>query len=360
MNKNNLLNYFNQNAVSGSEAEIGKYIISIFEKQGITEYKNDSLGNLYFSYNLQKSNNVALCAHMDETGFIVSQIKNDGTVSIANQGGFKPFWLINSRVTLINAKGIKYNGLIYYLEKAESSIKEMSKIKNYFADFGFKNKDDAEKKYFVKPGDAIYFDNKPSILVNDRMIAKSVDNRVSVAILCENINKIFQIAKENNYGIYFIFTSQEEVGLRGSKLISSNINADLFLNMDISPIKDTTNKKATTNNSSLGDGAHIRVFDSVYITKHHVIKFLEKVANDNKIKHIHFLSGGGTDSGTIALSKQGYVVIPMTFGYRYNHGPSQLFDFNDLLEQEKFLIAILKALNQIEIGKMAKPFNFKL
>ena len=343
---------FEKAAISGFESEI----LDLLRKNMPKEYSffSDAMNNYYFTINKKAKKSIAIVAHIDETGFIVSNINENGTLKLSNRGGFQLYNLVNSRIVLNTKNNVKYNGILFRKMNISCDLRSLNDIDKYFADFGFLNKKDA-KKHGVCEGDQISFLPITTELANNRILTKSVDNRASVSILLSEAEKIKKIAIKNDIKISIVFSSQEEVGLRGSKVISHNIDPDIFIMMDVSPITDTiSNDKNGYNYSVLGKGPHIRILDNGFITQQKTIIFLEKIANKEKINFQYFTSAGGTDSASLSMSRCGYPVIPLTFGYRYSHGPSQLLDLNDLSNTAKFLLGILNFFNPKKIDDFKK------
>lgn len=362
MNNKELCEYLSEISVSGFESNYKNFLVDKIKRINIEklDIKTDPLGNLYITkIHDKRFKNLLINSHMDETGFIVGSINSNGTIQMVNQGGFIPYSLINTKV-ILHKNNKTYNGLIYFKEDAAKSLLELNKIENYFADFGFKNKKDATDNYNIIPGDCISFGTRPKEIINNRLIGKSIDNHVSNYVVISQMNKIIDIAKINKFNVCFSFTCQEELGTRGAHVLTHNFDPDLVINLDCSPTRETTSAKKTIKNyCKIGNGVHIRIYDGTYITKKEVTEFLKNIFDTNKICYQYFLSAGSTDSSPISLSKSGYTIIPLTIGYRYNHGPCQLIDLFDVGEMQKALLFICKGLSNNVFDKLVYHYQIK-
>lgn len=205
------------NGTSGDESAVRDYIISKIKDN--CEYKVDALGSIIaFKKGKKRTNKkVMICAHMDEVGFIITDITDDGYLKFAPVGGIDARIVADRKVTINNINGVIGLKPIHLLSSDEKE-KAVS-FKNLFIDIGAKDKSDAEK--FVSLGDFAYFSSDYYEFGEGFIKAKALDDRIGCMLMIELINSTLE------YDTYFCFNVQEEVGLRGSKCTSFDIQPDI-------------------------------------------------------------------------------------------------------------------------------------
>ncbi len=298
------------NAPSGCEKGIAELI-----KEEIKPYADevytDALGNL-IARKKGNGKKVMFAAHCDEIGVIITFIDEKGFLRFSDVGGL---YLRN----LVNRKVCFENGVIGVIGTEEKNEKrELSKM---FIDIGAKNREEAEKQ--VKIGDAAAFVGD-FYVQNNNVVSKALDNRSGCYVLIEALKKV---KSEND--LYFVFTTQEEVGLRGARTAAYAINPEYALSVDITDTGDTP--KAAKMAVKLGEGAAIKVMDYSVITSPEVRDILVKLAEDNKIPYQReIMTEGGTDAGVIHFTRAGVKTGGISIPTRYIHSPSEMINIDDL------------------------------
>jgi len=181
----------------------------------------------------------------------------------------------------------------------------------------------------------------------NRVIAKSVDNRAGVSIIIEMMKFISN--KEFDFNIVIGGSTQEEVGLRGGRTSAYKFKPDLAIVVDVSPANDCP--ESLNNSGALGKGTMLRHKDARVIYSTSVINYLRKIMNKNKIKYQDYFSKGGTNAGSISLTRDGITTMPIGFVARSLHTGSTVFDLKDYEETIKLLELILEDLNNKKIVK---------
>ena len=295
---------------SGCEGKVTELIKK--EVEAISdEVYTDALGNLVCR---KKGNGkkVMFASHMDEIGIVVTFIDEKGFLRFADVGGLYLRNLINRRVRFENG----VTGVIGTEENNEK--RQMSKM---FIDIGAESREDAEK--MVSIGDMAVFEGE-LLCQNGKIISKALDNRVGCYVLIEAMKK----AKSEN-DLYFCFTTQEEVGLRGARTAAFKIEPEYALSVDVTDIGDTP--KAPKMAVKLGSGAAIKVMDYSVIASHEVREKLIDVAENRGIKYQReIMMEGGTDAGVIHFTKGGVKTGGISIPTRYIHSPSEMIDEEDL------------------------------
>lgn len=311
---------------SGREEQIARVIREEI-KSYVDEIYSDNMGNLYA---VKKGNGakIMVAAHMDEIGMIVTHIDDKGFLRFSNVGGLSPHVLLGQRVIFANGS----QGTIG-MEKLEEYNKLT--LEKLYIDIGATSKEEAGK--CVKVGDIATYHGETTV-VGKRVLGKAMDNRAGCAVL---IKAIQQLDKTNNE-VYAVFTSQEEVGLRGSRISTYRLSPDLGLAVDITMVGDTP--EAPTMDVSLGKGPTVKIKDASVICHPRLKEILTKIAEKNEIPYQYeVLTAGGTDAGAIHLTKEGIPAGVISVPCRYVHTPGEMVDLDDLDYAVKLLKAFLAA-----------------
>lgn len=299
--------------VSGEESSIIEIIKA--ELQGyVDEMSVDCLGNL-IAHKKGSGKKMMFSAHMDEIGFMVTHIEKEGFLRFTNIGGHRPYTLVGLRV-------IFSNGIIGTI--ASQRVKNPNELNydNLFIDIGAQDQTEAEK--LVKIGDTCGFYN-PTVQSGNRMIGNSMDDRIGCAILIEAAKRL----KTSPNDIYFVFSVQEEVGLRGAKTSAYQIHPDMGIALDVTPTGDIP--EGFKLNVKLGQGAAIKVKDASLIAHPLVKNFMIETATKHQIPfQMEVLTFGGTDAGAIHLTKEGIPSGTISIPCRYVHSPSEMVDLDDV------------------------------
>ncbi|WP_018248494.1 M42 family metallopeptidase [Orenia marismortui] len=315
---------------SGNEENIREIIKDKIEDK-VDQIKVDNLGNLIvLKKGKDSSKSIMLAAHMDEIGLIATHIDDNGFIRFSNVGGVSPYTLLGERI-------IFNNEIIAVIDK-EGKLEDISKLKHekLYADIGASSKEEAKKK--VNIGDTASYYRKMDDL-GDRCVAKSMDDRSGCALLIETIN---QLDDQPSYDTYFVFTVQEEVGLRGSKTSAYGINPDLGIAVDVTLTGDTP--EAKTMEVGLGKGPAIKVKDRSVLVHPQVKNLMIDIAEKNNIPYqLEVLTAGGTDAGSIHLTRSGVRSGALSIPCRYVHSPSEMIDINDMKNGVKLLVNILES-----------------
>lgn len=299
---------------SGFETEVTGLIQSMIE-QHVDELKTDVMGNLIaIKHGSADGRKVMFAAHTDEIGLVVTHIDDKGFLRFGNVGGVGISTLVGNRVRFAG-------GTIGAIYQEKGDWKELTLDKLYI-DIGAETKEEAQKK--VRLGEFGIFHREFEDLGN-RLIAKSMDDRIGCAVLIEALKTI----KNPKNTLYFVFTTQEEVGLRGARTAAYGIEPDLGIALDVTLTGDMP--EARRMEVSLGKGAAIKVKDSSLITHPKVKDLLVDLAEEQKIPYqMEVLDAGGTDAGAIHITKAGVPSGAISIPTRYVHSPSEMVDIRDV------------------------------
>jgi len=313
---------------SGCEEEI-RSVIAEEIKPYVDELHTDALGNLIaVKKGNGKGKRIMVSGHMDEIGLMVIHIDDNGFIRFSNVGGQNPVTLMNCRVRFRNGT----QGVIG--SERVDDVKEL-RLEKLFIDIGAASRAEAEKK--VKIGDVAIFDY-PMVDLGDYLVAKAMDDRIACAIMVAAAKEM----KKSPNEVHFVFSVQEEVGLRGARTAAYGVDPEIGIALDVCPVGDTP--KARTLAVSLGKGAAIKIKDASVIAHPKVVDFLTEVAKKNKVVHQReVLEAGGTDTGAIHLTKAGVPSGCISIPTRYLHGPSEMVNYKDVLECVMLLVKALEA-----------------
>jgi putative aminopeptidase FrvX len=288
----------NTPGVSGFEEAIRSVIISEISND-VDELKVDPLGNIIAVKKGSSRQKLLLTAHMDEIGFMVQHIDDEGFIRFIPLGGFDPKTLSAQRVVIHGKKdiiGVMGSKPIHIMSQDERN--KATQLKDFYIDTGLSKEEVLEQ---ISIGDPITRD-RDLIQMGKCINAKSLDNRISVYILIELIKKV----KSSDLDLYFAFTVQEELGLRGAKTAAFSIGADYAINVDTTIAFDVPGAQAHENITKLGHGVAIKIYDSSVMPDSRMIKFLKDCAKDIKWQ-AEILTGGGTDTASVQLAGHGAI-----------------------------------------------------
>lgn len=313
---------------SGYETQVRALVYS--EIQGMAdEIRTDALGNLICRKGTRRTNGIKimLAAHIDEIGIIATHIDENGFVRFTNIGGVYPRNCVGGRVRFLNGTA----GVIG-IERTGSSS-EVPALERMYVDVGASS----NKNHPVRVGDVAVFE-RPFTDLGDRLVSKAMDDRISVAILIETLRQLVETPHE----VYFVFTTQEEVGTRGAATAAYGIDPDLGIAVDVTLTGDTP--KSIKMDVSLGKGPAIKVRDGGMLADPRVVNWMVKTAEVARLPYqLEVLEGGTTDARAIQLVRAGVPAGCISIPCRYVHTPSEMVDYNDVQNAMRLLLALLRA-----------------
>ena len=298
---------------SGDEGGI-RAVIEAMAAPYADEVRADTMGNLIV-HKAGQGPKVMFAAHMDSIGFIVTHIEEEGFLRVGKLGGISPKEAVYTPVRFQN--GVR--GCFVPEEKADFG---KLKLDECYLDIGARN--EAEAKKLVRVGDTAVYDT-PIFQSGENITSPYLDNRVSCAILLGALERIPNSPND----LYFVFTVQEEVGLRGSKTAAWAIQPDYAVAVDVTDVDDTpgSEKSGTV---QLGKGAAIKVMDSSVICHPAMVRLLDETAREADIPtQRDILRAGGTDAGAIHITGAGVLTGGISVPCRYVHTPVETASLED-------------------------------
>lgn len=298
------------------------------------EIRTDALGNLIVRKGSKTGTGMRLmlAAHLDEIGLIATHIDENGFIRFSTLGGVRPNNCPGGRVRFMN--GVE--GVIG-IERLENPDRPFS-IEQLYIDVGAASRQDCP----VKVGEVAAF-YRPMLDLGSRVAAKSMDDRIGVAVLVESLRQL----KRTPHEIYFVFSVQEEVGLRGATTAAFALDPDLGLAVDVTLTGDTP--KGVKMEVALGKGPAIKVRDGKMLSDPRLVQYLVEAAEKTKLPYqLEILEGGTTDASVIQITRAGIPSGCISIPCRYVHSPSEMVDYNDVQNAVKLLLTVLS--NPIHLG----------
>jgi tetrahedral aminopeptidase len=300
----------------------------------------DNMGNVTAFVKGKNRKKIMIGAHMDEIGFIVNHIDDNGFLRFHTLGGFDPKTLTAQRVIVHGKKdliGVMGSKPIHVMSPEERN--KMPKTTDFFIDLGMPKK---EVEKYINIGDPVTR-QRELIEMGECVNCKSIDNRVSVFILIETLKKL----KNPPYDTYAVFTVQEEVGVRGAHAATQEIQPDFGFGLDTTIAYDVPGAPAQEMVTKLGEGTAIKIMDSSTICDYRMVKFMKKTADKHKIKwQPELLPAGGTDTSSIQrMTAGGSIAGAISIPTRHIHQVIEMAHKNDIQGSIDLLIACLQEID---------------
>ena len=316
------------------------------------ELEVDPLGNLLATRKATRKrrgrgapSTVLIAAHMDEIGFYVRHIDDDGFLWVNPAGGFDTRNLFSRRVLVCTGKGdlegvMNPGGKPIHISDANERNR-VPGVEEFFIDLGMPADKVAKT---VKVGDFVVM-HEPFLEQPETVVSKALDNRFACWTAIEAVRKLDRArnaAARHAVDIVVAFTVQEEVGLRGAMTAANQVGADYGIGLDVTLACDTPGVNANQRVSRQGDGAAIMVQDSSMIADHGLVEEFCAVARKHRIAHQRvILPRGGQDGGAIQRSGAGARCIALTSGTRYIHTVTESMRKSDAVATVDLLTAWL-------------------
>ncbi|MBL0921226.1 MAG: M20/M25/M40 family metallo-hydrolase [Phycisphaerales bacterium] len=274
---------------------------------------------------------VMLPCHMDEIGFLVSQIDAKGFIRVNAVGGFDTRNLFSRRVMVCTKKGdllgvMNPGGRPIHISSDEER-KKVPEVKEFMIDLGLPAE---EVKKRVTIGDMVVM-HEPFLEIGDKVVSKALDNRIACWLGVESVRALDKSGDAHAAEIHVAFTVQEEVGLRGARTAAASIRPDWAIGLDVSLSCDTPGVPEEESVTRQGEGAGLHVMDSSFISDPELIDDLEAIAKKHKIPvQRTILARGGQDGAAAQQIGLGCRAAGLVVGTRYIHTVTEMVDKRDL------------------------------
>jgi putative aminopeptidase FrvX len=357
MDRLNLLKSLSEvNGIPGFEGNVRQMLSQFVE--GTCELSTDNLGSLICRKAGSEGPKIMIPAHMDEIGFMVHVITDEGFIRFIPMGGWWDQVLLGKKVQIKTSQGL-VTGVIGskppHILKDEDKSKVVKKD-TLFIDVGARSKAEAMDELHIRPGDPIFPVSEFELMANGRVVAgKAWDDRAGCAALVELMHLLQ--GKEHPNTVYAVATVQEEVGLRGAKTATSVVAPDIGIALDVGIAGDMPGVNPEESPLKLGQGPVLYVADGSAIAHSGLRRFVIDTAEDLNIPlQFAALLGGGTDAGEMHLFGAGVPSLTLGVPVRYVHTHTGLMDLEDYGNLVKLLEGIIMrldwdAIQQIKNGE---------
>lgn len=320
--------------LSGNEQEIAEQVKKLF-LPFCTEVTIDPLFNV-IARKKGSGPKVMLAAHMDEIGLMVTKVEKDGSLRIGNVGGVDPRILPGMRVKVYGKKTLQ--GIIG--AKPPHLLTPKDRENNYareelFVDLGLTYE---QIKDIINIGDLISFDTPLLNLKNDQVASKTMDDRACVVMMLKAAE--FLTGLKSDADIYFVATTQEEVGIRGARAAAFDINPDIAIALDVT-------------HATIPAGKPQCSLDSLAVTTGPFVqpKLLQRMQNTAKEHKVNLqvetaTSRTGTDGDAMQISRGGIPMVLLSLPLKYMHTTVETINTTVLKEGARLLAHFLAELNE--------------
>lgn len=350
MIKKNLKELCQLNGLPSREENVGVYMLDKFQKVSEDVYK-DTIGNVICTLKAKKETNhkILIFAHMDEIGFIIRKIEDNGFLRFERIGGVNTQILPGTKVQSIYKKSVK--GLIgvqsHHFMAPENKFK-VPQIREMYIDIGADSKESVVKRG-INVGDMFSFDDTWTEITDKIISSKAIDDRVGCSILLELSEKL----KEANLSadVYFVACVMEEFNIRGILPAIRRINPDITIGIDITPACDTPD--LDYNDISLGKGPaltymnfHGRGTLAGVLPSKELISAFENICMNNNIPYQREVASGIiTENAYILFENNGTLVINVSIPTRYTHTPIESINIKDVENAVKLIETFIHQFN---------------
>lgn len=288
----------------------------------------DRAGNLIGYVRGEPTNGAAtkvmLCAHMDEVGFIISDIDRSGNLKFLPVGGMDARVLPGCRVLVgdQDVKGIIGTKPIHL--QSEGEFKKAFPMESLRIDIGSDNKKQTDK--LVEPGDYAVFDTEFEEFGDGLYAGKALDDRAGCAILIELLRNL----KSLSFDLYVCFSTKEEIGCVGAKVLANTILPDIAIAIEGTTCADLPGVEPHKVSTTLGKGPVLAFMDGGSIADKELNAFLEQVAKENNIPYQYKnTTTGGNDAAAFQRTARGARVASISVPCRYLHSPVSVISQQD-------------------------------
>ena len=335
------------NGISGHEMQV-KSLMKDYLTPVSDDIVEDQLGGIFGKKNATHgTKSLMISGHLDEIGFIVTQIDEQGYIYFTPIGGWWNQVMLSQKVTITTENGKEIRGIIGSKPPHALSPEERKKpvdIKNMYIDIGVGSKEEA-KEAGIELGNMITPYSEFESLANDKYLtAKAFDNRYGCALA---VDVLQQLKDENiDINLYAGATVQEEVGLRGAKVAANLIKPDLAIAVDVGVAYDVPGMTSEKNEGKLGDGPLAILMDATSIAHDGLRKNIKDVAEHHNIP-VQWATtpGGGTDAGSIHVANEGIPTITIGVPLRYMHSNVSVLNIDDYTNSVRLITEIVRSLN---------------
>jgi tetrahedral aminopeptidase len=351
MDKKFLIEYLNTDSPCSNEVEAQKAWIEQV-KGDCEQLITDNYGNTVALIrktdgDINEEYKVVIDAHCDEIGWVISRITDDGFIYVKRNGGTDNDITPGTRVKIMtekwgeDGKQIKVKGFFGWIPiHLKKKTPDKPTEDNLFIDVSASSLEDIESMG-IEVGNYIVVDREAEIINDKYVVGKSLDDKVGGFILSEVLKKLKEDNVKLPYDLYVVNSVQEEVGLRGAKMITETIKPDVAICFDVcfdtnTPMID----KLKYGDFKMGDGVVFRQGSDVHIN---LLRLMKKVATEKEVPYkVSVGGGGGTNTFSYYLSNGGVVTSTLSIPLRYMHTPNEMVMLDDIQKTVDYYVELLK------------------
>ncbi|MEB7462590.1 M42 family metallopeptidase [Staphylococcus succinus] len=344
----------NVDGIAGHEMDV-KALMHDYLEPVSDEIVEDNLGGIFGKKSATNGTKTLMVAgHLDEIGFIVTKIDNEGYLKFTPIGGWWNQVMLSQKVTITTDDGRKIRGIIGSKPPHVLSPEDRKKnvdMKEMFIDIGVKSKKEAEQ-YGIEVGNMVTPYSEFETLANQKYLtAKAFDNRYGCALAVDVLQNLKNEAIDVN--LVSGANVQEEVGLRGAKVAANKIKPDLAIAVDVAVAYDTPGMSGQVSDTALGNGPVVIIMDASNIGHVGFTKHIKAVAQKHNISiQLDTTAGGGTDAGSIHVANEGTPTVSIGVALRYMHSNVSVLHTDDYKNSVALVTEIVKSLNDDVIDQI--------
>lgn len=348
---------------SGFEREAAK-LTKDYVGKFTNDVSTDKLGSVLFKRKGTKDTPVILVnGHVDEVGFLVSSITNQGFLTFNQLGGWFDQVLLSQRVRVRTQKGDIF-GVIASKPPHMISPEERNRVMTkdrMFIDVGASNKKETEKMG-VRIGDGVIPDSKLSYIektvIKDKKekgkallaIGKAFDDRIGVFVATEVLRELTSKKVKHPNTYVGAATTMEEVGIRGARTAAYLCNPSVNITVEVALAGDTPGIENPDAHSKLGDGPTLYTHDASMIPNQPLKELVIEVARKKRIPlQLSTTAAGGTDAGIIHMMRAGCPSVVIGVPTRYIHSHVGILNMKDTENCIKLVIELIKVLDEKKV-----------
>src|SRR3954454_1105885 len=288
---------------------------------------------------------LAVVGHIDEIGLIVHHIDDDGFLWFTGVGGWDPVILVGQRVQVITREG-PITGVVgkkpIHLLRDPEDRKKAPELKALHIDIAARDGDDARAK--VRIGDVAVIAAEPVEMPNDRLVSRSLDNRVGCFVALEAARLV---AEEGGApgDVYAVAGAQEEITFAGARTTTYALEPDVAIAVDVTFATDAPG----TDEKELG---RHRFGSGPVLTRGSTLdpKVYELLYETAEAEGIPFTVNAsarstGTDADAIHLSRAGVPTAVISVPLRYMHSPVEMIQLGDVEASARLIAAFARRLD---------------
>ncbi|MCX7623235.1 MAG: M42 family metallopeptidase [Thermomicrobium sp.] len=323
--------------IAGHELRVAAIVRAALEPL-VDELRVDAMGNLIGVRRGRRDRRVMLAAHMDEIGFLVRHIDDNGFLRLQPVGGFDARVLVAQRVHVWTRSGASLLGALQLATKPihllAAEERKAPALEELYVDLGLSAE---EVRSRVEIGDMVTLAREFARL-GPTVLSKALDDRVGVFVMLETLRHLDRHEAE----IVAVATVQEEVGLRGAQTAAFGIEPDVGIALDVTIAGDVPGIEAQDRVTRLGHGVAIKVFDTSHIPSRPLVQHLREVADRRGIRYqLEVLPRGGTDAGAVQRARAGVPAVTVSIPTRHVHTVNEMAHVDDIAAAVELLTAYL-------------------